>query len=200
MTDLQTREQLLDAFAARLNGHWLRADAYKHPFTKDWIQRFPQRKDPRIDNQVAPQAKIMPDNLSAIIEVEESPDGTYTLEKHVAFYSENGNNKGNVQFFVENRGRESEDAWWLGGNEPKPEPKDPSFQQVVLEWLRGKVGTIVGGYLVKHVASATADQDAQTATARILAEESGATKWIDVFLSRDAEGNVQFEIIPDPAA
>lgn len=181
---MTTRTELLDAFEAESSVEIIRCDAYRHPVTGEWIDRNQNK-----------QAN-MPDKRSAIIEIEESPDGDWRLERHITFYFDTQEFvKKNVQFYCINRAQPDEDTRWLKTQDPKPEPPEKSFQQVVLEWLRNKVGQTVGPWTVKHVASATADQDAQTATGRALCEDDTGNAWLDVFLSRDAEENVQMEVL-----
>jgi hypothetical protein len=181
---MTTRTELLDTFKARLDGEIIRCDAYRDPVTGKMIDRNQNK-----------QAN-MPDKRSAIIEIEESPDGSWRLERHITFFFDSDDFvKKNVQFYCINRGREDERCGWLKSQEPKPEPRPKSFQQIVLEWLRNKVGQTVDSWTVKHVVSTTADQEAQTATARALCEDETGNAWLDVFLTRNAQGNVQMEVL-----
>jgi len=181
---MTTRDALLNAFETDLNGSILRCDAFKHPVTGDWIDRNQNKQ------------KNMPDLRSAIIEVEENPDGTFRLERHITFFWDADDDvKKNAQFYVVNRGQADEEATWLKAQNPKPPAPSPSFNQQVLNWLRDKVGQTLGPWTVKHVASATADQAAQTATGRALCEDDTGNAWLDVFLSRDAEDNIVMEVL-----
>ena len=182
---MATREELLNEYESKLNGFIIRCDAFKHPATGALIKR---NKDKQHN---------MPDLRSAIIEVEESPDGASVLERHITFWWDKDQDvKGNVQFYVLNRGQPDEEAVWLKAQDPKPAAPEQTFQQKTLAWLRSKVGQTVGPYTIKHVSGVTADQEAKTATAQVLVAEAGALKWINVHLWLDEANAVQWEVIP----
>ncbi|MBD3268513.1 hypothetical protein GF373_17735 [bacterium] len=191
---MPTRKELLEKFESSLNGWLLRADAYKHPYTKEWIQRYPQGK-----NGQPPKAKVLPDLKSAIIEVEAEADSSKgrTLERHICFFVDADREvKANCQFYVINRGQKSEDAWWLKGGDPKPTPPEPNFQQQILTWLRGHVGITVQGFVIEHIhPNVTADEVTKTATARALGHGDTGAAWLDVFLSQNDEGDIQVEVL-----
>lgn len=184
---MATREELLTEYESNLNGFIIRCDAFRHPVTGALIERNKGKQH------------NMPDLRSAIIEVEEDSDGASVLERHIAFYWDKDQDvKGNVQFYVLNRGEPGEEAVWLKAQDPKPPVPEPTFQQQALTWLRNKVGRTVGPYTIKHVASVSADPQSRTATARVLVEETGMIQWLDVYLWLDGQDAVQWEVIPQP--
>lgn len=182
---MATRDELLDAFEGDLNGTILRCDAFRHPITGDLVHRNENKH------------RHMPDLRSSIMEIEESPDEANRLERHITyFWDADQDVKANVQFYVMNRGQADEEAFWFKNQNPKPPAPEPSFQQKVLTWLRARVGATVQGFTVRHIyPNVTADEAAQTATAQALGEDGTGYAQIDAFLSRDAEGNIQIEIL-----
>jgi len=181
---MATRIELLDEYEAKLNGFLLRCDAHQHPVTEKWLQK----------NQ---NWKPLPDLRSSIVEVEQDPDGDQVVERHITFFWDDDQNvKGNVQFYVKNRGQPDEEAIWLQSKDPKPPAPPETFQQKVTAWLHSKVGHIVGAYTIRHVTNISADQVAKTATTRVLVEEAGTVKWLEVYLWLDEANNVRFEVIP----
>jgi len=182
---MATRIELLDEYEAKLNGFLLRCDAHQHPVTKKWLQK----------NQ---NWKPMPDLRSSIVEIEQNPDGDKVIERHITFYWDDDLNvKGNEQFYVKNSGQADEEAVWLQSKDPKPPAPPETFQQKVTAWLYSKVGQVVGPYTIKHATNISADQASKTATARVLVEEAGALKWLEVYLWLDVDSKVQFAVVPN---
>ena len=184
---MATREELLNEYEAKLTGFIIRCDSYRHPLNGGLVQRNKGKQ------------RNMPDFRSAVIEVEESPDGTHVLERHIAFWWDaNKHVKGNVQFYVLNPGP-NEEAVWLKAQDPLPPTPEPKFQERALAWLQARVGQTVAGKTIKHVTNMSADQQTRTATAQVLVEEAGLTSWVEVYLWLDEQGAVQWEVIPQPA-
>jgi len=185
---MTTRTELLDAFEAALDGWIIRCDASIHPVTLE----ARARNENTYGN--------MPDKRSQIIEIEESPDGSERLERHVTyFWDDEERVKKNAQFYCVNRNQPDGYAYWLKAQDPKPPAKpepEPTFEQVVLAWLRNKVGTTIGPWLVKHVRDvSSADETAQTAEASALCEDETGPAHLLVFLNRNAQGDVQMEVL-----
>lgn len=182
---MATREELLNEYERKLNGFIIRCDAFRHPVTGELIERSKGKQ------------RNMPDFRSAIIEVEESPDSTHVLERHITFWWDADKSvKGNVQFYVLSRGQPDEQAVWLKAQDPKPPTPELTFQQRASAWLRDRVGQTVAGKTIKHVKNVSADQQTRTATAEVLVEEEGVTQWINVYLWLDEQDAVQWEVIP----
>jgi len=98
--------------------------------------------------------------------------------------------RNNISFYVEGAG-EDETAYWSGG-EPKPTPAPPApFTAEVNRYIADKIddGTLADG-VVERVNEAT-----ETATVRALMSAADAIGEHRLLVSRDAEGNLQYDKI-----
>lgn len=169
---MATRDELLNTYEMNLNGFLLPASG---------------RNDQYI---------VAEDKRSAVIEVEQSVDGTHVLERHIVFYWDDDKNvKGNEQFYVKDPNTANEEAVWMRGNDPKPPAPEPTFQEQATMWLHDKVGSVVGSYTIMHIAGVSADAAAETATAHVLVEKNGVLQWLDVYLWLNKTDDVQFRVI-----
>lgn len=189
---MTTRAELLGAYEAGLNGFIIRADAFKHPYTDEWRSRYPVGPQGQ-----PPAAKVLPDLKSAIIEIEEDPGGISTLERHVAFYWDNDQEvKGNVQFYVMNRGQPDESACWLKGQDPKPPVPPLTFQQTMVAWLNSQMDQSFGEDILRHIESVTANNELGRGTASVIMETaSGDFVRKSVAIWKDASEVWQFKPI-----
>jgi len=117
---------------------------------------------------------VMPDRASRIEDSLESLAGGHSLEWHICYYwDQPAVNVKNAHFWVKNRGEAGEAAAWHKGQDPKPDPADPTYQQEMTTWLNAQIDEAFGTSTLRHIESITANNTLERGTANVIMETSG---------------------------
>lgn len=169
-----TRDELLAAFEAALNGFLLPATGRN------------------------PSWQVMPDDKSAITQSEDSVDAQHTLEVHICYcWDADLLNVRNAQFYVVDRGEIGEAAYWIRGNDPKSPTPDPTFRQEMTAWLQGQIDQTFGSSVLRHVETITANDAVERGTAEVIMDNAGTFSRVSVAVWQNASDEWQFKAISD---
>ena len=170
---MATRTELLDTFEANLVGFLLPASGRNPAWT------------------------VKADNRSAVMETEQSIDGTHMLETHICYYWDDDQDvKTNAQFYVKDPGEAGEEAVWIRAQNPKPPDTGPTFQQELIMWLNSQIDQLFGTSTLRHIESMSANNMIERGTAVVIMEtDTGDFVRRSIAVWKDASEVWQFKTI-----